>query len=296
MKRNEISILIPVYNYICLPLVQAIQQQAARLDIQYEIIVADDGSTQIETVAANNAINTLPSCYFIRRETNAGSSATRNFLMRKSRFQWLLFMDCDMEIDNPYFLQRYMEADGDDIINGGIAVGGDSKHWEQNLRYRYERQCEPQHVAKERAKQPYRSFRTTNFMAKRDVMLNNPFDERFLRSGYEDVFFGKQLCQNNVTILHIDNPLLLTDYEPNSVYVKKTEERLHTLYQFRSELKGYSTLLTFVEGIHMSIIINIIKICHSLFARWERRSLCSNHPNLTIFKLYQLGYYLNIKD
>ena len=296
MKRSEISILIPVYNYICLPLVQTIQQQAAGLGIRYEILVADDGSTQLDTVTANQAINVLPSCRFIQRGVNVGCSATRNFLAQESRFQWLLFMDCDIEIDKPHFLRCYMEAADSDVINGGIAIGGNSHQWRQNLRYQYERRCEPQHIAEERAKHPYRSFRTTNFMAKREVMLAHPFDERFLRSGYEDVFFGKQLCQSNVTILHIDNPVLLTDYEPNPAFVTKTEERLHTLYQFRNDLKGYSSLLTFVEGIHIPIIIGIFKICHSLFARLERHCLCGNRPNLTIFKLYQLGYYLNIKD
>ena len=296
MRRNEISILIPVYNYICLPLVQSIQRQAASLGIQYEIIVADDGSTQQEAIATNEAINALDSCRFIRREVNAGRSAIRNFLVRQSRFQWLLFMDCDMEIDNPHFLQRYLEADDGDVVDGGIAIGGDSHQWKQNLRYQYERQCAPQHTAEERIKHPYRSFRTTNFMARREVMLSHPFDERFLHYGYEDVLFGKQLRQSGFTILHIDNPLLLTDYEPNPVFVAKTEESLHTLYQFRNDLKGYSSLLTFIEGIHLSIITAIFKTSHSLFGRMERQCLCGKHPNLTIFKLYKLGYYLNIKN
>ena len=296
MKRNEISILIPVYNYICLPLVQAIQQQAASLGIQYEVLVADDGSTQLDIVAANQAINALPSCRFIRREVNVGRSAIRNFLVRESYFQWLLFMDCDMEISNPHFLQRYTEADNSDVIDGGIAIGGDYHQWKKKLRYQYERKCAPQHTAEERAKHPYRSFRTTNFMVKREVMLAHPFDERFLHYGYEDVLFGKLLRQNSRTILHIDNPLLLTDYEENPAFVNKTEESLRTLYQFHHELKGYSTLLTFIEGIHLPVVTTIFRICHSLLGNLERRWLCGNHPNLTIFKLYKLGYYLNIKD
>ena len=295
MRRNEISILIPVYNYCCLPLVQDLQRQAANAGIRYEIIVADDGSTQKETVAANNAINVLESCRLIRREFNAGRSAIRNFLAQQSRFQWLLFLDCDMETPDSHFLQRYIEADDCDVVDGGIAIGGDHRQWRQNLRYRYELDCAPQHTAEERAKHPYRSFRTTNFMARREMMFAHPFDERFLHYGYEDVLFGKQLRQSGRTILHIDNPLLLTDYESNPVFVDKTEESLRTLHQFRNELKGYSSLLTFIDGIHLTAVVTLFKVWHTLFGRLERRWLCGSHPNLTIFKLYKLGYFLNIK-
>ena len=294
MKRSEISILIPVHNYICLPLVKSIQRQAAGLGIRYEIIVADDGSTQPETIEANKVIDALDACCFIQREVNVGRSAIRNFLVQQSRYPWLLFMDCDMEIDSPHFLRRYMEADDGDVVDGGIAIGGNGGQWKQNLRYRYELHCAPQHTAEERTRHPYRSFRTTNFMVKREVMFSHPFDERFLHYGYEDVLFGKQLRMSGLNILHIDNPLLLTDYEPNPVFVAKTEEGLRTLHQFRNDLKGYSTLLTFIDGIHLSAVIAIIKMWHASFGRIERRWLCGNHPNLTIFKLYKLGYYLHI--
>ena len=296
MKRSEISILIPVHNYICLPLVKSIQRQAANLNIRYEVIVADDGSTHREIIAANQAIDTLEGCRFIRREANSGRSAIRNFLVHQSHYDWLLFMDCDMEVDNPDFLQRYMTAADSDVVDGGIAIGGAPDQWKQNLRYQYELHCAPQHTAEERAKHPYRSFRTTNFMVKREVMLSHPFDERFLHYGYEDVLWGKQLHQNGLAILHIDNPLLLTDYEPNPTFVAKTEEGLRTLHQFRTDLKGYSTLLTFVDGIHLSVVIALFKAWHAVFGRMERQRLCGNHPNLRLFKLYKLGYYLHIKN
>lgn len=46
---NSLSILIPTYNNVCLELVRDLQAQASILssenDFEYEIIVADDGST-----------------------------------------------------------------------------------------------------------------------------------------------------------------------------------------------------------------------------------------------------------
>ena len=46
---NSLSILIPTYNNECLELVRDLQAQASILsstnDLEYEILVADDGST-----------------------------------------------------------------------------------------------------------------------------------------------------------------------------------------------------------------------------------------------------------
>lgn len=295
MKRSEISILIPVHNYICLPLVKSIQRQADDLGVQYEIIVADDGSTQPETIEANKVINALDACRFIQRETNVGRSAIRNFLVQKSRFSWLLFMDCDMKIDSPNFLQHYMEADGGDVVDGGIAISGDSEQWKRNLRYRYELHCAPQHTAEERTKHPYRSFRTTNFMVKREVMLQHPFDERFRHYGYEDVLLGKTLRQHHVPVAHIDNPLGFCTFERNPDFVAKTEEGLRTLHAFRAELRGYSRLLTLTGNIHLPAIRTLIRLFHRIFGRLERRNLCGSRPNLLLFKLYRLGYFLMLE-
>ena len=47
---KDISVLIPTYNDVCITLVKALQQQAEALDTNYEIIVADDGSTNAEAI------------------------------------------------------------------------------------------------------------------------------------------------------------------------------------------------------------------------------------------------------
>ena len=44
--KNDLSILIPTYNDACTQLVSDLQRQAERLGMErYEIVVADDGST-----------------------------------------------------------------------------------------------------------------------------------------------------------------------------------------------------------------------------------------------------------
>ena len=63
---NSLSILIPTYNNVCLELVRDLQAQASILsstnDLEYEILVADDGSTDKNTIEKNREINELNHC------------------------------------------------------------------------------------------------------------------------------------------------------------------------------------------------------------------------------------------
>lgn len=293
-KKNELSILIPVYNTVCVDLVQQLQRQANDTGADYEIIVADDASTIQEFIAQNKSISVLPNCEYILKEKNTGAASTRNFLAQRSRYHWLLFLDCDMKVPNSQFLSRYLSSIPTPVVNGGISIGGDKRMLHSNLRYLYEKSEEPNHTAQQRQLRPYQSFRSTNFLIEREVMLKHPFDERFRRSGYEDVLFGKQLRLGKIAITHIDNPLLMTDFEENPAYMEKIERSLQTLYTFRHDLQGYSRLLALHNGIHISVIRSCVRLFHRLFKNMERRILCGSHPNLTLFKLYRMGYYFTL--
>ncbi len=296
MSKNEISILIPVYNEACVDIVRRLadmceKEQARRREFRYEILVADDASSDKLTIEQNRLINTLVNCSFIEKEHNTGSAATRNFLAQKSQYRWLLFLDCDMRIVCDDFLVRYLDCESADVVNGGICINQDDKH---NLRCLYETYCAPMHHPSKRNERPYQCFRSTNFMIERSVMLAHPFDERFKKSGYEDVMFGKTLKENHICIVHIDNPTMMVDFESNARYVEKIERSLHTLYTFREELRGYSRLLTFVNGIHIHFVLTLFRCWHSLFGALERRILCGKHPVLAVFNLYRLGYYITL--
>ena len=234
----------------------------------------------------------LPGVRYIRRKHNVGRAAIRNFLAREARYEWLLFMDGDMSIPSNNFVKQWVEANTGQLAYGGYIVGsGESS----SLRYLYEKQCEPMHRAEERRKRPFQHFHTCNFMIQRELMLSHPFDERFRHYGYEDVLFGKQLRAAGVSICHIDNPAGFFDFEDNAHFVSKTEEGLRTLNEFRTDLRGYSQMLTFVDGIHVGIVKWIFIIWHRLFGEAERRNLCGKKPSLKLFKLYRLGYFLTIE-
>ena len=294
MAIAALSILIPTYNDLCFTLVGDLRQQAEEAGIDYEILVGDDGSTDAEVIEKNRKICKWPHCHYLIQIQNIGRAAIRNFLAKEAHHDWLLFIDSDMTIARVDYLSKYLAMEGSEVVDGGVIIGGDADTLNGNLRYLYEKTSEQEHTAEKRQQHPYQDFHTANFLIRRDLMLAHPFDERFRHYGYEDVLFGKQLRAKGAKITHIDNPLGFSTFEENTQFILKTEEGLRTLHQFQSDLRGYSRLLTLVEGIHLPIILSLIRCWHKLFGKWERKNLCGSHPSLRLFKLYKLGYYLKI--
>ena len=295
IMNYALSILIPTYNDLCVNLVDNLRQQAEAVGVMYEILVGDDGSTDVGVVAGNKQIEQWEHCRYLIQPQNAGRAAIRNILAKKAQYDWLLFIDSDMTVVRPDFISQCVAQEDADIIDGGVSIGGDAEVLKNNLRYLYEKASEHEHTVEMRQKRPYQDFHTANFLIRRDLMRSHPFDERFRYYGYEDVLFGKTLKADGIKIKHIDNPLGFNTFEDNPSFIAKTEEGLRTLHTFRQELRGYSRLLTFIEGIHIPLILSLIRCWHRLFGKWERRNLCGGHPSLRLFSLYKIGYYLTIK-
>lgn len=289
-----LSILIPTYNGVCTVLVSDLQRQAEALGVDYEIIVADDGSTDHATIEANRRINDMSHCRYVERTANRGRAAIRNYLARQAAQPWLLFVDSDMTVRHDDFLSRYARCDAKDVAYGGVSIGGDGSALSGNLRYHYEKHAEKDHRVECRQQAPYHDFHTANFLIRRELMLAHPFDERFRHYGYEDVLLGKQMKLLCIGILHINNPLSFETFEDNATFVGKTEEGLRTLHEFRDELRGYSRMLDF-EDRHRWMI-PWLRVFHRLFGKTERRWLTGNHPSLTLFNMYKTGYYLTIRE
>ena len=293
-KEKNLSILIPTYNHVCVELVSQLHHQAVALGIDFEIIVADDGSTSKVCIETNRTISTLSNCRFIERKENTGRAAIRNFMAREARYAYILYIDSDMTVVSSSFLQHYLVCLPAMVVDGGVTIFAKSPEQERLLRYRYEKAEEPHHTAHERQKTPYQHLHTANLLIRRDIIIQNPFDERLRHYGYEDVLLGKTLHRNHIAITHIDNPLGFCTFEPNADFIAKTEEGLRTLYEFRDDLRGYSRLLTLVSGIHIPAILWLMRLWHRMFGATERRNLCGSRPYLWVFKLYRLGYYLSL--
>ncbi len=290
--RKELSILIPTYNTDCTQLVNDLHAQAIMQDsLAFEIIVADDGSTEDICVECLAKLESISHVRLLSHRENVGRAAIRNVLAREAQYQHLLFIDSDMKISDNDFLSRYLKAEGE-VIYGGYSIASMPLLQNRNLRYMYEVEAAPRQIPEKRALHPHRDFHTSNFLVERDIILRHPFDERFRFYGYEDVFWGKQMKSNNIPIRHIDNPVVFHEFEENAHFMEKTEEGLRTLHQFSEELKGYSSLLDFTK--RHTFLCTVVRQWHRLLGEAERRNLIGSNPSTLLFKLYKLGYFISL--
>ncbi len=287
---KQLSILIPTFNDDCCQLVIELRRQAeACEDLNFEIIVADDGSTKQDVIDTHEQINTWEYCRFIRKEINIGRAAIRNYLATLAHYPWLLYIDSDMSVIRNDFIRSYVATPLDGIKYGGYKVIGNDR---SNLRNTYEHVFAEKHTVEQRKREPFAHFHTSNFMILKHLMEQFPFDERFRYYGYEDDIFGKIMQENHVPIEHIDNPIGFSRFESNEEFLRKTEEGLRTLFKFRDELTGCSQLLNIANRIEKWKLACMVRTFHHLFHRLEYRQLCSTSPSLFVFKLYKLGYFM----
>lgn len=304
---NKLSILIPTYNNVCFELVKNLQAQVALLSssaeslpssfhFEYEILVADDGSTDQTTIEDNRIINKLPLCHYIERKKNVGRAAIRNFLAKEAQYPWLLFIDSNMNVINNEYLANYQKEESD-VIYGGYQIKRDAETQEllkYNLRYIFELAGVQNGDYRLRQMNPYGDFHTSNFIAKRSIMLKYPFDERFFHYGYEDVLWGKTLKDNQISIHHVDNPLGYEHFIGNMSFINKTEESLHTLYQFRRELQDYSKIISYANKVKSW---HLYAPCQRLFPLLSlpiKARLTGNKPSIFLFNIYKLLYYIHL--
>ena len=300
-----LSVLIPSYNYNCSVLVAALKGQCDACGVDYEIVVADDGSDKPVWKDVERTVGGLSHCRFIRRDMNVGRSRIRNFLASEARGRLMLFMDQDGKVVRDDFIQRYLDAaEGHDVVCGGIIHPEEAPSADRMLRYSYEKNYENRlaQTAGHGRKTDRKScsdidkFRSFCFMIKREVAESVVMDERFGRYGYEDVKYGIDLHRAGYAVHHIDNPLMNDEIETNLRFVRKTEEALETLHRFREELRGHVTLLDRAEKLERAGLTPLLRLLATVCLKPLRHNLCGTHPAAGLFNLYKLLYYICIDD
>jgi glycosyltransferase involved in cell wall biosynthesis len=101
----QVSVVIPAYNGTSRYLEPAIHSVLAQTYPDYEIIVADDASTD-DTGAL---VQRIPGVRYVRRDRNGGQAAARNTGAQLAQGEYLAFLDQD-DLWEPTFLEEAVGA------------------------------------------------------------------------------------------------------------------------------------------------------------------------------------------
>lgn len=229
-----ITVCIPIHNYYVVPLVESIAKQAEGRGVEVEIVCIDDGS-ESDYVERNRAVERYGR-YVVLGE-NVGRAAVRNLFLRHGKGEYMLFLDDDGVVPEG-FIARYEAAmrDNPDVIVGGRVYDPRFDDREHRLRYTYGLHAECR-SAEKRRQEPHRCFMTNNFIIRRSLMETIRFDERLRGYGHEDTLFGYRLRQKGIEIMHIENPVINGDVEPNALFLEKSEEAVRSLAQIYNMMR-----------------------------------------------------------
>ncbi len=295
-----LSICIPVYNFNVINLIKTLDEQTKALGILYEIIVIDDCSNSDKKLI-NNELLSIKSVFYIELDKNIGRSAIRNLFLKYAKFEHLLFLDCDSQIADNLFIANYIRHcnPSEQVVCGGRIYPPKQKNRQYNLRWEYgvTRECIPAEV---RIKKPYQSFMTNNFLIHRNVLETIKFEENLTGYGHEDSLFGYRLMQNNIPVIHVQNPVIHDYTETYSEFLHKTRQALENLYFIKSEmnlgndfdnmiklLRVYDWIKKNFLEIPVLLVSIVLKPLIILFFRFGLISLKA-------FDFYKLGYYIKL--
>lgn len=291
-----ISVCIPIYNFDVRPLVRTLLNQA---DESTEIILIDDASE--DSYKEKNRELKGEGISYIELEKNIGRSKIRNLFLNYAKNELLLFLDCDSEIIDDSYLKNYKNRLNTDVqlICGGRVYDKICPSDDQKLRWIYgiTKESKP---ASERILNPNKSFMTNNFLIRRKLLSENPFDERLTKYGHEDTLLGIELAKKGILIEHIENPVLNSDVEQNDVFIKKTEDALDNLVQIQQfyedpeRLEDAITLLKAIKTVKKYKLKRIFRLIYRWFGKkMRKRLITSNNPSMKLFDLYKMAYFFH---
>ena len=167
MKKFALNIVMALAMLPCPSLGQsftALWKQAEAVEgLEYEIVVADDGSFDPLIVKMNMETCRELGCRYVKWKHHVCRAAMRNDLARLGRYDWRLMVDARVRPVRGDFIRRYLESGAreGEVVIGGVEVDDSvlMRLYRDNLRFRYERHEQAAHSAEARRQEPYREAR-----------------------------------------------------------------------------------------------------------------------------------------
>ncbi len=290
-----LSILLPVYNYNIVEIVNDLSSQCVKLNIEHEILCYDDKSKK-SFLVENSSVKEINSVVYKELESNIGRSKIRNLLGKDSKFENLLFLDCDIKIIDENYIKNYIsKINAYEVIVGGVAYFDFHESKDLYLRWKYGK-CREERSATARSKHAYRAFSACNLLIKKEVFDDIKFSENLSKYGHEDTIFGLFLKEKNIAITHFENPIYHIGLDEASLFLQKTEDSLDNLLLVSKQvdLKNDIKIYSYYRLIKKTIAVTypIFEILKSVL----KKKILNGNSNLLLFDLYKLSYLLCSKN
>ncbi len=288
----KISVCIPVYNFDVRELVYALRKEIDCYSVDAEIILIDDASDE-----KFKLINQLQDQVeqLVLLDKNTGRSKIRNLFLNYAQGNYLLFLDCDVKIENRNFLRNYfteIENNPDvEVIYGNFKI---DHTFSKTLRNRYSVERE---IFSGNRSSDFSVLKTVNFLIQRNTFEKFRFNEKLMDYGYEDYIFAREMQLSGVKFSAIHNPVIHVDDTSNAFFLSKTETAINSLYRLSEdpeneklikEIKVYRIAKKVVRYRFKTIFL----IIYNLFENRIKKNLLSEKPNLRFFDVYKLSLLL----
>jgi glycosyltransferase involved in cell wall biosynthesis len=121
-RTVEVSLVLPAYNEVdyLTPAVEKTMQALNEFSQSYEIIIAEDGSTDGTAERAQELTKKYPCVKHIHRDARLGRGTALNNAFRQSHGEVLVYMDLDLATDLKYLkpLVESISVEGYDFATG----------------------------------------------------------------------------------------------------------------------------------------------------------------------------------
>jgi hypothetical protein len=290
-----ISVLIPIYNFNVAKLVKDLHAQLLYANVVFEIILGDDASTDSHN---NGKLTDLQGVTYFSLKENIGRSKMRNLLVEKAKYPFLLFMDCDAAVSSALYINNYIveisRSTPPVCIIGGVAYRKQKPNPKYYLRCHYGKRREATD-ADIRNRKPYKSFTSFNAVFSKSIFDLVKFDESFSTYGNEDTFFGDQLRNAHIPVIHINNPLYHDGLDSNDDYLKKVEtsiDNLITLFHSKKIDSGFVNenrlLATYLKCKKLNIT-PLLRLYYKNYLPKIKQKILKRH-SIFWLDMYKLGY------
>lgn len=290
-----LSICIPIYNSNIELLYTSLCFQKKDIETPIEIIFIDDGS--ITAIKEENK-SICTEANYIELPKNIGRAKIRNLFLKHSKYDNLLFLDCDSRIIETNYLKKYIKAitnSKDHVFFGGSIYPKTKPKKKYLLRWEYGSKKESR-VFSERKKLGNQAFLTNNFLISRSIFEKVNFYENLTKYGYEDTLFGYSLTTNGVIIDQIDNPVLNNEYDTNEVFLNKVNESMDNLHLILSKMEhnegfiAHIKLLRTYQSLKKKKLLGVFKLFFKIKKPIFKKMLSTGYYfDLAIFDIYKLG-------